>query len=349
MTIGISMLATIAVFAIFYFLKAVVLPIILSYLLYVLIDPLASWAERKKISRNWSSSVLVLLVVAISGLIGLGGYTTFAQLGEQIPQYSEKIKNSISSVQAKIAKLEAGGNTFVPKAETKENIQKVEVVEKMGKSLTSALLHGIDSLFEGLTICLFIPMLALFFLLDKPYLLKQLRNALEPRVSLDLVGKEISEMVRSFFLGNLVVGLVTAIGFYIIFLILKLNNGLALALFAGFVNLIPVIGSILGGLLPALQTFMQFSSPVPTLIVMGGSIFLHFFIANFIMPKVVGSRINVNASAATMGLIFWGWLWGPVGLLLAIPFTALVRIFLSTKPSLQPWADLLSEKKSRKR
>jgi putative permease len=132
------------------------------------------------------------------------------------------------------------------------------------------------------------------------------------------VGKEISEMVKGFFVGNLIVGTFTALGFYVIFLILQLENRFALAVFAGFINLIPVIGSILGGLLPALQTFMQFSSATPTIIVMSGSIFLHFFIANFIMPKVVGSKINVNSTASTIGLLFFGWLWGATGLLLAI-------------------------------
>jgi AI-2 transport protein TqsA len=116
-----------------------------------------------------------------------------------------------------------------------------------------------------------------------------------------------------------------------------------LALLAGFVNLIPMVGAILGGFFPMLQAFLQFDSVTPAIAIFASSIFLHFFVANFIIPKIVGSRINVNATSATIGLIFWGWLWGPLGLLLAVPLTATIRILLSARKSTEHLGKLIEE------
>ncbi len=139
------------------------------------------------------------------------------------------------------------------------------------------------------------------------------------------------------------VGLATSGGFFLLFSVLGLDNRVALSIFSGFVNLVPIVGALLGAVLPLAQCVLQFDTFGLSLVVIGSSIFLHFFVANFVMPKVVGSRINVNASSATIGLIFWGWMWGAIGLLLAIPLTALIRIFLASMPSSRKWSNLISE------
>jgi predicted PurR-regulated permease PerM len=160
-------IATLLVFAACFFLKVVVLPIIISYFLFVLLEPMTQWAEKKNISRTLGSSVLILLVVGVSAAIGYGSYRTCARLVEQVPQYSEKIKGSLSSLQGNTEKLTEGGSNLLPEPKVKEDIQKVEVVEKIGGDQTGKVMESVSSTFELLTIVLLIPILALFFLLDK--------------------------------------------------------------------------------------------------------------------------------------------------------------------------------------
>jgi predicted PurR-regulated permease PerM len=70
---------------------------------------------------------------------------------------------------------------------------------------------------------------------------------------------------------------------------------------------------------------------------------LHLISANLLIPKFIGSRVNIGPVAATVGMLFWSWLWGGVGLLLAVPLTALIKIVSDCHPALLPIANLLAD------
>lgn len=341
-TNGILVLATLAVIASSYFASVILVPISLSFFLFVLLEPWVDWFARKRIPRNLTAPFVVLLFLGIVSLFGWAGYGTSARLLHHLPEYAEKIRTQMASVQGKVRAIQKN-TTLLPKDSNHKDVQKVEIVEHFGGSWMEYLFRGLNSIFGLASSVLLIPILTTFLLLEKSYLARQLRIAIEPKFSLDFLANEVNQMVKGFFWGNLLVGLVTTIGFLLLFLALGIENEVALSLFSGFLTLIPILGAFLGAVLPMAQCFLQFDSASPLLIVTGSSIFLHFFVANLIMPKVIGSRINVNATAATIGLIFWGWMWGGVGLLLAIPLTALIRIFFACQPSTLPWSNILAE------
>jgi AI-2 transport protein TqsA len=70
---------------------------------------------------------------------------------------------------------------------------------------------------------------------------------------------------------------------------------------------------------------------------------LHFFAMNVLYPKFLGNRMQLNPLAVTMALLFWGWLWGGMGLVLAIPITAAMKIIFDHVESLKPWGTWLGE------
>jgi predicted PurR-regulated permease PerM len=340
---GIVVVAVLGVVTACFFASSVLLQLIFSFFLFFLLDPLVEWAGRKKISRKVSSVVVVVLAVLFTAGSGWGSYGAVSNLVQEIPQYTGKIKQTIKTLQGQADQLQKNTDGIMPQSGQKDDIQKVEVVEKFGGGTGHALLQGAGSVAEVLAACFLIPILLLFLLLEKPYLRSALHQAAPPSFEMTRVSRELSQMVTGFFFGNILVGLGTAAGFYILFSFLHLENRLLLSVVAGFINLIPMVGAILGGLFPMAQAYLQFDTLSPALVIFGSSIFLHFFVANFVIPKIVGSKINVNATAATIGLIFWGWLWGPVGLLLAVPLTATIRIFLSTRKSTEMWSRLIAE------
>jgi predicted PurR-regulated permease PerM len=340
---GITLLAIVAVIAASFFATSILLQLIFSFYLFFLLNPLVEWADRKKISRKLSSITVVLFMIVFTAGAGWGSYGALSSLAQEIPQYTGKIKKTIQSFQGQADEFQKGTNNIIPQSNQKEEVQKVEVVDKFGGGTGHAVLQGLGSIAEILVAGFLIPILVLFLLLEKPFLHSALLNAVPPTFNIKEAGRELSAMVSGFFFGNIVVGFCTAAGFYILFSVLQLENRLLLALLAGFINLIPMVGAVLGGIFPMAQAYLQYDTPGPALTVFGASVFLHFFVANFVIPKIVGSKINVNATAATIGLIFWGWLWGPLGLLLAVPLTATIRIFLSSQKSTEAWARLLSE------
>jgi len=340
--IGVGILATFATLGCCYFVKIVFIPIVLSFFMFILLDPWVGWFDRLRMSRKLTSPIVILLFISTASLLGWAGFGTLSDVGRNFPQYTQKIRGTLTLLQKKLSKIQSGASTLLPKS-SKSGGQNSGGFQDLQGSLGGYLLGGLNSLLDIVGAAFLIPLLTLFLLLEKEYLSSQLRLAIEPSISLDFLSRELNQMVTGFFLGNLVVGFLTSAGFLLLFSILGLDNSIGLSLFSGFINLIPILGAVLGALLPLAQCFLQFSSATPALIVVGSSVFLHLFVANFIMPKIVGSRINVNASAALIGLVIWGWIWGAIGLLLAIPLMALIRIFMAATPAFRKWSNMISE------
>jgi predicted PurR-regulated permease PerM len=329
--------------ALFFYGMEMIAPILLAALLFYLLDPVVTGLEKWKIPRILSSLFLVLVFLVFFVALGRGVYSGAAKLTSDIPRYSEKVRGLVLSFTQKAESIQKNTEKLIPSTPTPDDTQKVQVVSSENSGIGTTLFRGMNSVFSMVANLLLIPILAVFFLLEKRYLRAHFARSLGPNFPLERVSAEISSMVRAYFFGNVVVGLLTALGFYFLFLALGLENKVLLALLAGFLNLIPIFGSIIGAIFPAAQALLQFDHFSQVLIIVGTSVFLHVVVNSVVIPKMVGARINVNASAATLGLVFWGWLWGGVGLLLAIPLMALVRTGLSTHPTTLNWSNLIAE------
>jgi predicted PurR-regulated permease PerM len=112
---------------------------------------------------------------------------------------------------------------------------------------------------------------------------------------------------------------------------------------SGLLNLIPFLGVVLASVVPLLAATLQFSTAGPFLIIALTVVSLHLLSANLLIPKFIGSRVDIGPVAATVGMLFWSWLWGAIGLLLAVPLTAFVKLVADCHPALLPISNLLAE------
>jgi predicted PurR-regulated permease PerM len=150
-------------------------------------------------------------------------------------------------------------------------------------------------------------------------------------------------MVRGFVGGNLVVGSILAAVTAGVLFALHLQGAFAIGIASGVLNLIPFAGVIVATALPLLAATLQFSTAGPFLIIGVTVILLHLLSANLLIPKLIGSRVNIGPVAATVGMLFWSWVWGAVGLLMAVPLTAFVKLVADCHPSLIYISNLLAE------
>jgi predicted PurR-regulated permease PerM len=149
--------------------------------------------------------------------------------------------------------------------------------------------------------------------------------------------------VRGFAVGNLVIGTAMAATTVGVLLSLKLQGAVLLGIASGFLNLIPFLGAILAALIPIMPALAQFDTVGPVVVIFIAVLSLHLISANLLIPKFIGSRVNIGPVAATIGLLFWGWLWGVMGILLAVPLTAFVKLIADSHPSLIQISNLLAE------
>jgi predicted PurR-regulated permease PerM len=106
--------------------------------------------------------------------------------------------------------------------------------------------------------------------------------------------------------------------------------------------LIPFLGIVLAVSVPLIAGLVQFQSTGQFLLVIAVVSALHLISANFLLPRFVGSRLDVGPVAATIGLLFWGWLWGIAGIFLAVPLTAIMKLLADSDPSLARFSNLLA-------
>ena len=96
---------------------------------------------------------------------------------------------------------------------------------------------------------------------------------------------------------------------------------------AFFFNFIPVIGSLVAGVLPTILALLVAGLPNAVLVA-GGSLLMNNFLGNFLEPMLVGRRFGISTLVVIISVLFWGWLWGPLGMLLAVPLTMVLKVIL---------------------
>jgi len=149
-------------------------------------------------------------------------------------------------------------------------------------------------------------------------------------------------MIRSFIVGNLMIGLFLSAASTAAFGLLGLPYFYFLGVISGFLSLIPYLGVILAILPPVVVGIGYLTTAtfiLACLVVVG----LHLFAMNVLYPMVLGKRLQLNPLAVTLALLFWGWLWGAMGLLLAVPLTGALKIICDNISRLKPFGAWMGE------
>jgi predicted PurR-regulated permease PerM len=190
----------------------------------------------------------------------------------------------------------------------------------------------------------FIPFLAYFLLTWQSHarsatvMLFPLHHRHTAFVTLGLIGK----MLQSFIVGNLLIGLLISAVSVGIFGLLHVPFFYFVGFLSGFLSLVPYLGIVLAMVPPILVGLGQLE-PGDLIVVAVCVVAMHLLALNVLYPKLLGSRLKINPLAVTIALLFWGAVWGAIGLVLAIPITGAVKIVCDHVESMKPYADWLGE------
>ncbi|MEO8051333.1 MAG: AI-2E family transporter, partial [Acidobacteriota bacterium] len=153
----------------------------------------------------------------------------------------------------------------------------------------------------------------------------------------------LGDMVRAYVIGNFMLGLLLSVASALLFASVKLPYWLMIAPMSGFLSLVPYIGLPLALLPPVIAALPASREPAMYLFLAVSVAMLHLLALNLLYPKFVGARVHLNPLVVTVALMFWGMLWGAVGLVLAIPLTAAIKALCDHVPTLQPYGRLLGD------
>jgi predicted PurR-regulated permease PerM len=335
-------LAVLAALAVCYFAKLPIIVLLVSILLSFILAPLADLLQRIRLPRAVASALAVMILLAALYGLALVSYNRAVAFSNDLPKYSGRISAVISKVRQKAQNIQKTTSSVMPEDQQPQPTTKVTVQQQ--KSWVDWVTSGLGPATEIVFIASFIPFLAYFMLSWQDHvrsatvMLFPMKNRNTAYVTLGL----ISSMIRSFIVGNVLVGLFIGAVSTIVFGILHLPYFYFIGFISGFLSLVPYLGVLLALAPPLISGLGQIHSGGAITIV-ATVLGLHLFALNVLYPKFLGSRLQLNPLAVTLSLMFWGWLWGAMGLVLAIPITAAVKIVFDHIEPLRGYGAWLGE------
>jgi predicted PurR-regulated permease PerM len=328
-------IAAAIVFAFLYFASDVVVTLLLAALLAYFLDPVVGLFEKIYIPRALGALVVLLAVSAT--LVGLGYLVSLRanQFLADWPRYSTALRGVTTVFDRQITSLEKGIEAITPANERPQRTPQ-RITEP--PPVRDWLLRGAGSLYPILVVAAFLPFLVFFMLAAKPRIWKATIDLFPEehqgrvRGALD----EVGAMLRRFVAGNALIAAILMLASWAFFTAIDLKYPFLLGCVSGVLNLVPYLGALLAWVPPFLIGLAQWTTVGPYLIVASVLTGLHIVGLNVLMPAIVGRRVHLSALAATAALLFWGWLWGAAGLILAIPVTATIKVICDHSEGWEP-------------
>ncbi len=339
-TAALLILATGAALTLVYLAKLILVVILISILLSFVLAPLVDLMTRFQIPRAVGALISVLLlVIALCGATYVS-YSRALSFMHEVPKYKARIQDMGSKLREQAEQIQQTTETVLPSSATDQNT----VTVKQSSSWTDLVSRNASSVSELVLALTFIPFLVFFMLSWQDHvrsssvMLFRMENRNTAYVMLGLVAR----MIRSFIVGNFIIGVFLSLCSIALFGVIGLPYFYFLGAMSGFLSLIPYLGVILA-MVPPLIADLGHLTTGTFFVVVCSVIGLHLVGMNVLYPKILGKRLQLNPLAVTLALLFWGWLWGAMGLILAVPITGAIKIICDHIERLRPYGAWMGE------
>lgn len=333
--IFLGVLVFFAVGFVLHILEPVLVPFVVAVFLSRIFSPLVAALRRRRVPAALAI-LLVLILVSIVILIFSGVlYSSARSFTEAMPRYQVRLRGLLADSSAWLA-------SSFPKIQTQ--IQHYQWEKAVEVSSVTGVAAGMVGSFLVLFNDAFLVLLFLVFLLSGSEAFpEKLRRAFAATHAerLDTVMRDVEEEIRRYLMMKTVFNLILGIAVAILFAAFGVDFPLFWGLVTFLAHYIPNLGAVLSVGLPAAFLFLQFSPGMALLISLLNA-GLQFAAGNIVEPRVMGESLNLSTLVVLLSLIFWGWLWGPWGMVLAVPMTSTLKIICEHVGPLRPVAVLMS-------
>jgi predicted PurR-regulated permease PerM len=334
------------------------IPLLLGIIIAYTLNPLVVWLERIKIPRVVGTSIVMLVVLC-------GGAFVTISLRGQVQTILDQLPAAVSKLSVALRSLREGQPNTMQKVQTaareldKATSQAADihsepkppathiVIDQPTFKLGDFLMAGSKGMFGFISQSAMVVILVFFLLLAGDTFKRKLVRLTGPSLSdkkitvhiLDDIDVSIQRYMFTLLVANVLLALLTWTAFRWI----GLDNAGGWAIAAGVLHVIPYLGPALIAVATGMVGFMQFDSFWMALVVSGSSLAIATFVGIFVITWMTSQIAKMNAVAVFIALLFWGWLWGVWGLLLAIPILGIVKVVSQHIVELRPVAELLEK------
>ncbi|WP_096461314.1 AI-2E family transporter [Sulfurifustis variabilis] len=331
-------LFVLAVFYTLYLTRDLTLPIVLALLLALLLLPLVRWLRLLRLPAPVAAALVVFALLGGLAYIVLALSEPASAWLQKAPQIMGELERKLRPIKQKVEEVEKAAQ----QVERATGAERGRTVEVRGTGLRDMVLARIQQLLGGGLVMFFL----LYFLLSTGDGLRarlaSLASSNEGRANVLEIAHRVERAISSYLstvtLINAGLGLLTALLMYL----LGMPNPALWGALAALLNFIPYIGALTTTVVLAIVAMLTFDELGRALLVPGAFLILTSLEGQVVTPLLLGKQLELNPVVIFLGLIFWGWLWGVVGALLAVPILVALKIACDHVRLLQPLGHVLA-------
>ena len=324
----------------FYILKelqSILLPFFLALIISFLFEPYYEWLKKKRIPGAISLVIVIITILIIANITSVFLFTSITAFTNEVPKYTEKSKHIIENF---TANLNSWGiyNEYLKNSIDVNKIVNGEAIAGIITSFFTSIL----SLFGNFVLIL---IYVIFLLSEFGSIRKRILIAFSSERSRKIADTltDIFTDVKKYVVGKTLINLSYGTLVTLILWIFGVDFYIVWGFLAFLMAYIPNIGSMISTVLPFLTALIQydgdFTKPLMVLILMIVSANL---VGNIIEPKILGDKLNLSPILLLLSLIFWGYLWGLLGMILSVPIMSMIKIILSKFEHTKPLSIMMS-------
>lgn len=332
---SIIIIGLLASVSILYLTQSIIVPIIYSTIIAIVLSPMVNFFTKRKVNEVFAIFVTLIIFIALTLFVIMFLSIQMMQFTDSLPKLVEKC-NEI-------------GDSFELWASDRFNIDKTKIHSMVLKKKSEFINNGgvligqtILSTGSKLVVALLIPVYVFMILFYQKHLIKFIHKLFNRKEygEVDDVLSSTKLIIQGYLDGLFLEAVIMAFLNSVTLLIIGIDYAILLGVLGAIVNVIPYVGGIISIIFPVVIAVIS-DTPSDAILVTITYLIIQFFDVHYIVPKVVASKVKINALISIIVVLAGGALWGLPGMFLSIPLTAIVKVIFDHVEPVKPWGFLL--------
>lgn len=320
--------------------KDVINPLVMAFFFSIMLLPIYRWFRKRKLPESLSIFLSLLLLIVVVALVIWFFSSQISRLVDDFPQIKANVKAHLASLSAWL-----DSSTGIS---TEKQTQLLADQNDKLMNYAGGMLGGAASSVSGILI--FVGLLPIYIFLMLFYKNLLLRFVFlwfqhDTHSKVEEVMRETEIIIKSYLVGLLIQITYITILLGGILLVIGIKHAILIGAIFAILNLIPYVGALIGNIIGVVLTISSTQEIWPIFAVLGTIAFVQFLDNNILMPRIVGSKVKINALATIVGVIIAGALSGVSGMFLSLPVIAVMKIVFDRTNNLKQWGVLLGDEK----
>ena len=319
------LILVVAVITIFFLkeLRNIFIPLFLAIFFAFLFGPIVSFLTQKKVPNFVIMILLLIIVTVVLFLLGTIIFASVSSFANEFPKYQDKFIITFNNLLAQLKIPIEDAQYFF-----KDKVNWFELADRI--SLQSFITSIMGNFLDFIVALILMVLLMMFMLSERKNLGERLEGVLlkyRGHIKPGIV-KEIQKKIQTYVSRKTIISLGTAVSAMIICSFFKLDFVIIIGLITFILNYIPSIGSIIATIFPLSIYLLQYGFGGNFIFVSTLLITSQFLFGNVLDPRYLGQGLKLSPLFIIVSLFFWNWLWGPIGMILCVPFQSIIALIL---------------------